>query len=66
MRKNPKKQNTCRLITTLSSYEKRSEIYNMRGYDFTETHILCNKYHMILNSEACFSLNTVEDKNRIH
>lgn len=54
MSKKNKTQNTCRLKTTLSSYEKRSEIYNMRGYDFTETHILCNKYHMILNSEACF------------
>lgn len=34
----------------------------MRGYEFTEMHILCNKYHMILISEACFfSLITGED-----
>lgn len=54
MRKKTQKAKYMQVDNDTASYEKRSEIYNMRDYDFTETHILCNKYHMILNSEACF------------
>lgn len=47
MRKKTQKAKYMQVDNDTASYEKRSEIYNMRDYDFTETHILCNKYHMI-------------------